>query len=324
MKRVRPMLPRIMHIDRKIREGTFPNARTLAEEYEVSERTIHHDIDHMRNMLDCPIGYDTKKRGYYYTEPRFALPSLTMSEQELFALCVAEKALDHYRATPLYEKLRSIYDKLVSCLPEEVTVNCSWLNPDITFLEKSHTSIIPGVWETVAEALNRKKVIIMKHRKAGAVEATTREVLPLHIVSYDGEWYLIGHCRLRQQTLTFGMSRIENAEISENDVLPSREFDLDHYLGESFGITIGKEEFTVEIEFTPDAAPYIRERTWHRNQTVTDLPGGGALLAFPANSLREVARWVLGWGPQARVRKPDTLISQMRGDIEAMAALYSD
>lgn len=323
MRRVRPKIPRIYHIDRKIRDRSYPNARTLAKEYEVSERTIHHDIDHMRNMLDCPIEYDTKKRGYYYSEPCFALPSLTMSEQELFALCVAEKALDHYRATPLYEKLRSIYDKLVSFLPDETTVNCSWLNPDITFLEKSHTSINPEVWETVADALNRKKELIITHRKAGAGEATVRRVLPYHLVSYDGEWYLMGHCRLRGQTVTFGISRIEKAEMTGEDYSPSQDFDLEQFMGEHFGITIGEEEFTIEIEFTPDAAPYIRERTWHRNQTVTDLPEGGALLTFPANSLREVSRWVLGWGPQARVLKPDALVSQIREDIEAMSALYS-
>lgn len=322
MRRVRPMLPRIMHIDRKIREGKFPNARTLAEEYEVSQRTIHHDIDHMRNMLDCPIGYDTGKRGYYYTEPRFALPSLTVSEEELFALCVAEKVLEQYRATPLYDKLRSIYDKLASCLPEEVTVNCSWLNPDITFMEKSSTRLDRDVWETIADALNRKRVIAMTHRKAGADTATARRVHPYHIVRYDGEWYLVGHCCLREQTVTFAVSRIESADLCEEAFTVPGDFDLAAYLGPNFGITVGEETHRVEIEFSPDAAPYIRERRWHESQKLTDTPGGGVLLEFPANSLREVARWVLGWGPQARVRKPDVLVSRIRGDIGAMAALY--
>ena len=58
-------LPRIYFIDRKIAEGSYPNAPELAKEYETSLSTINRDIAYMRDMLGAPIAYDFFRKGFY-------------------------------------------------------------------------------------------------------------------------------------------------------------------------------------------------------------------------------------------------------------------
>ncbi|OHD63331.1 MAG: hypothetical protein A2176_00005, partial [Spirochaetes bacterium RBG_13_51_14] len=313
---------RIRFIDSKIRDGRFPNARNLADEYEVSERTIHRDIEYMRDMLDCPIGFDKKRRGYYYTEPAFALPNVSIKASELFALCVAEKALEQYRNPPLYDALSAVFGKILASLPDEITVRYSWLNPDITFIQQSYTVIEREIWDAISTALYTRSALKIIHRKAGADEATERTVEPYHMVSYEGEWYLIAFCTMRKQVLTFAISRIQKCEPLEKSFTLPDSFNLKEYLGENFGITVERETHRVKIEFMPGAAAYIRERVWREDQVLTELPSGGVSLSFTVNSLREVKRWVLCWGPMARVREPLILAEEIKRDIRAMADNY--
>lgn len=65
-------MERVAVIDRAIRAGEYPNARTIADRLEVSRRTIQRDIDFMRDRLDAPLVFDAKRNGYTYQRSTFA------------------------------------------------------------------------------------------------------------------------------------------------------------------------------------------------------------------------------------------------------------
>jgi len=62
----RVALVRIAVIDQEIRNGSWPNATGLARQLEVNPRTIHRDIDCLRDQLGAPIVYDRDHNGYSY------------------------------------------------------------------------------------------------------------------------------------------------------------------------------------------------------------------------------------------------------------------
>ena len=84
MAKYKPQHSRLLFIDRKIREGQHPNCTSMAEEWEVSRKTIQRDLDYMRYQLDVPIGYSAKHRGYFYTEEQYKLPAMNIRESDLF------------------------------------------------------------------------------------------------------------------------------------------------------------------------------------------------------------------------------------------------
>jgi proteasome accessory factor B len=85
----------MMRLHEKLKAGAFPNCRKLADELEVSTKTIQRDIDFMRDRLGLPIEYDQLHFGFVYTEPVTSFPSIEVSEGEVVALFVAQKALQH-------------------------------------------------------------------------------------------------------------------------------------------------------------------------------------------------------------------------------------
>src|ERR1035438_2676057 len=95
----RPPLERMLRIHQALHSGSYPNATTLARQLEVSTKSIHRDLEFMRDRLELPIQYDAKRFGFFYTEHVKAFPTLQITEGEIFALVVAEKALQQYRGT---------------------------------------------------------------------------------------------------------------------------------------------------------------------------------------------------------------------------------
>jgi hypothetical protein len=77
-----PSIHRIQWFDAHVRTGRYPNARSLAERFEISHRQAQRDIEYMRDSLGAPLEYCASRRGYRYSEDTFALPSLVVTAKE--------------------------------------------------------------------------------------------------------------------------------------------------------------------------------------------------------------------------------------------------
>jgi predicted DNA-binding transcriptional regulator YafY len=108
----RPPLERMLRIHQLVQAGRFPNAITLAREIEVNPKTIHRDLEFMRDRLNLPLAFDSAHNGYHYTAEVSAFPTMQITEGEIFALVVAEKALQQYRGTSFERPLLSAIRKM--------------------------------------------------------------------------------------------------------------------------------------------------------------------------------------------------------------------
>ena len=52
----------MLRIHQALQAGGFPNASKLAREIEVSTKTIHRDIEFMRDRLNLPIEFDASQQ----------------------------------------------------------------------------------------------------------------------------------------------------------------------------------------------------------------------------------------------------------------------
>lgn len=322
MKKYKPQDARHIVIDEMIRSGSYPNCTTLAEACGVSPRTIARDIEYMRDTRNAPIEFDTVRNGYFYTEPLYRLPAIQIRESELFALCIAERALEQYSGTPLYGKLRSIFRKLSALLPDCISVDSSWMGTDYSFLPDSITNIDQAIWNMIALALRGSLVLKIRHRKPSG-EDTERVVHPYHMLAFRGQWYLIAHCTVRNEVLRFAVSRITAAWQTGERFQKPAGFDIKSYMGESFGIIDEGQSFTARVYFDSKTAPYVAERSWHPMQLIEELEDGGIIIEFPATSSLEVMQWVLKWGKGARVLAPGSLVAGIKDEIDSMKNVYS-
>jgi len=322
MHKYKPQHRRLLFIDKKIRTKTCPNCSSLAAEYEVSTKTIQRDIEYMKYDLEAPIEYDQVRHGYYYTEPRFSLPAIDISESDLFAVFIAERALNQFRNTPVYAKLKSVFAKIQDSLPDKTTINPAWIQERILCFQEPITDIDVKIWDTIAKAIRDSNRLSIRYKTPGARSTTERKIDPYYLVNHKGEWYLSTHCHARNSIRTFAVSRIRSAEmLSEKFTLPAG-MNKDRMFGDQLGIIWKKDLYDVKIRFNAEVAPFIRERKWHPRQKIKNLKDGGLVLEFSTNHLNEVKDWVLSWGPGATVQSPRELIEKVKTSLRSALGAY--
>jgi proteasome accessory factor B len=301
----------MLRIHQAVQSGRHPNATTLAGELEVSTKSIYRDIEFMRDRLELPIEFHGARNGFRYTEEVSGFPTLQITEGELFALLVAEKALQQYRGTTFEKPLLSAFKKMAASLPDTVSLNLADWEQTISFRTSAEPVLNLKIFDILAKATANRKQLELTYRKPGRKETEPRVIDPYHLANINGEWFLFAYCHLREDIRTFVPARILEATVTGRSFVRPRKFSLEKRLRDSFGVITGVGEFEVVVRFDELASDYIREKRWHPSQRLLELEDGGVELRLRLSSLAEIQRWVLSWGGRAVALAPRELVESV-------------
>jgi predicted DNA-binding transcriptional regulator YafY len=191
-------------------------AARLAEETEVSERTLYRDIETLRAggaLIDGAAGY-----GYTLTEDP-ALPPQMFSQLEVEALVLGLAEVKQAGDPELALAADAAMAKIIASLPERVQRQAVHAVQQTYRFEKrppapaSLALIRQACWDEVALDITYRDV-------AGVV--TQRRVLPLSVVFLDRTLMLLGWCQLRQDFRRFNLHNIETLDQTTDSFRPRR------------------------------------------------------------------------------------------------------
>lgn len=318
----RPPIDRMIQIFQTISGGGFPGREQLAAEIEVTVKTIQRDIDFMRDRMNVPIVYVRERHGYGFSAPVSTFPFVDLTEGEIVSVFVAQKALTAHRGTPFEQPLRSAYAKLISSMNGRISVPWADLASSISFRTYQSSDVELAAFEIIGSAVRKSQILKFEYKKLGATRYAGRHVEPYHLVSIQGQWYLVAFDRNRDDWRNFVLSRMRNVEMSGELFIRDRPFEIDNYLKASLGVFQGQGNHTIRLEFDAWAAQLIRERTWHPAQAIHELLDGRLEFSIQLSSFEEIEPWILSWGDHVRVLEPAALQKQLRRTILQMAANF--
>ena len=321
--RSRPPLERMLQVHRQIQAGRFPNCRKLAAELEVSAKTIQRDIDFMRDRLGLPIEYDQLHFGFIYREPVTHFPSVEVSEGEIVALFVAQKALEQYRGTPFEQPLRTAFEKISSGLRDRVGFQWSEVDSSFSFRGLGTSVADLELFETVSRAVMESTELEFDYKKLGSTRHESRRVQPYHLGCIENQWYLFAFDLARKQLRTFALPRMRNVRGTHTIFRRPADFSIRSHLSESFGVFTGTGSHRIRVRFDAFAAQLIAERQWHPSQKVEWLGDGALELTMTLATLEEITRWVLSWGTHATVIAPAELKKTLADTARELASRYA-
>ena len=319
---VRPPWERMMRIHQRIKDGKYPNCEQLARELEMCTRTVKRDIDFMRYRLNLPIEYESRKYGYYYSEPVDQFPSVPVTEAEIFALLVAHKAIAQYQGTPFQKPLEGAFRKLTGQLDSQQSFTLANLDEALSFRPFAPDDTDLETFQVVTRAVQEHRTLKFRYKNLGAEQFNQRHVRPYHLACIDNHWYLFAFDLDRQAMRTFVLTRLNRPELTSKTFEPPRDFKPDEYLRGSFTVFKGTDDYEVIIEFDTWATDLVRGRKWHVSQEFTEMTSGCSRLKLRLNSVEEIERWILSWGAHATVIRPIALAKRIRDTAARIAAKY--
>ena len=314
-KKFMSVLERIYSFHSRIQAGRYPNTSDLIDEFEISPATAHRDIAYLRDRLLAPLQFDTRKNGYFYDEEGFRLPFENSPRLVLFlgvlSSLAQEAGLDNL---PEIQKLKKKLSSMLSSDQANIEdlIHCEWVETQ---------PVNRDIFDEVINSLLLRKQLEIYYVKHTEHSTASRLVDPLKLVNYQGRWYLLAWCSLRQENRLFHLSKISAASLTDRAVCHHMDSD-DDYLTGVFGIFKGKARFTASISLTGMAAERVRSQHWHPAQVVEEQKEG-ILLHLPVADDRELIMKILQFGDEAEVIAPRELRNRVQKKIAKMIKKYS-
>lgn len=319
----RPPLERMLRIHDELRRGALVNCTTLVKSLEVSRKTIVRDIAFMRDRLALPIEFDAQIQAYRYTHPVNSFPTVHVTEGELLALLVAQRALQQYQGTPFHRQLVIAFEKLAGGLRDRISFSPADELRAVSFKNIGLGKNDLTVFNALSGAVLRQEEVRFDYRKPEDPRKSLRHVRPYHLANRENLWYLIGFDLERQALRTFAVPRIASVAVTKVAFARPADFSPEKFFANALGVLGGTGNFKVVIRFSPSVAARVREREWHETQEVRELPNGGFELQLHLGALTEVEQWILSWGAGAEVIGPPELRASIQKTVAALAILYS-
>jgi predicted DNA-binding transcriptional regulator YafY len=312
------MLSRIYFIDRKIASGKYPSTRQLAEEYEVGTATISRDIEFLRDRMGAPIEYDTQRRGYYYSDKRYRLPTALSRPEDMLALGMAKSLITLYQGTPLYPAAKELLESITAPLSTGGGSGKPWYKDRIVVPPPAVSPVSAKVWGIITTGLRENRVITFEYLGLNDETYLPRRVRPYQLLFDNGLWLLYGYAEERKAVRLFSLPRISNLYLTGYFFKLPADFDYRKNSGESrFGIFAGGKKQYYRIALYEEAVPWAMDRQWAADQRI-ERKNGQYILSFSSVQINNVLGWVLSQGCAAKPLEPKELVDTWRENVREM------
>lgn len=212
--------------------------------------------------------------------------------------------------------LESLVAKVQAGLRREVK---SRMAPDLdplVRLQRHHVPAGPMIEhapETVAciqGAIMAGCCVEFDYRAEGSNVPKWRRVVPFGLI-HGSVTYLIGKLPDRDlDPVPYRLDRMSEVRASEEPGAPGDDWNLDKWMGRSFGIW-REEGHDIVLRVGPESAERARRWRFHPHQSI-EADGNGVVVRFHSGGLREIAEHLFTWGGEVRIEAPQELEEVMR------------
>jgi predicted DNA-binding transcriptional regulator YafY len=307
----------------QIKASHYPNARSLAEKFEISQKQAQREIDFMRDRLDAPLFYNTARKGYEYEDDGYELPPVWFKEDELLSLCLALRLAAALPDHAFKDSLYNLLEKILAFRFLDFSPGLEEIKEKVSVKNIEYYRVDEPTFHKVVDSLFRNQPLRISYHTPHQHETTERIIQPLHLLCYMGSWHLIAFCTVKNDLRDFALSRIQRIEPAAGTVTVPRHIShVKDFIDKNFGVMTGRESIEVCLRFEPDVADWISEQIWHSGQEVTRSEDGSICLRFPVADFREVRREILRYGASVEVLSPQDLREEIKKEIARMAGVY--
>lgn len=315
---------RLMNIMILLQNRGKMTAKELANELEVSDRTIHRDMDALSNA-GIPIVSDRGKEGGWRLLDNFRskLSGLNIDDIKSLFLFPSGKLLEDLE---LNIQALDTRQKLLAAIPgtfrDEVQAIWERIHIDSSTWRQSKEKV--HALKTVQKAVWESKKLKIYYEQADG-EQKERLIEPLGLVAKGNRWYLVAS--RNGELRNYRVSRIQTAQVEDETFKRPIDFNLADYWEQSKKEFIQNlPQYDVQVEIHPAIIPRINftgkfVQFIQRKNPKEDkwIP---ATLRF--NDKQEAVEFILGFANKMRVISPEDLQDKVVSAAMSVIEFYKN
>jgi predicted DNA-binding transcriptional regulator YafY len=298
-------------------------ARELASRLEVSERTIHRDMEAL-SAAGFPVFAERGIGGGWMLVEGYRTNLTGLNKDEIQALFLT-KPLRVLADLGLEKASNAALTKLSAALPLAHRDNAEHarqrIHVDAAGWHRSEESI--EFLPLLQEAIWKERKLKFSYLRTGGCDPVERLVDPLGLVAKGSVWYLVA--AVEDQIRSYRVSRVAGAVVTEQPSMRPKGFDLESYWEQSavtFKAKLPRYQAIVRVH--PDIFPLMRYAgRFARIEQVSEPDAEGWLTVSLRFDVEEMAcEYVLSFGSRIEVLQPKLLGEKVVAAAESVIAFY--
>lgn len=296
------ILTRLTIILSRLNDGEALSVKALAEEFNVSERTIQRDFK--ERLISFPIYQDKKK---WKMQDGFRLEK-SSSVEETVVLDIMEKLMEGAG-----RQFATKATKLLSKIKNES------LNPIYAKLDMEDIGDKLKEVQGLEVAIRNKKEIKCVYDFEGYRKEL--DLKPLKIANYEGFWYLIALDSRNDILKKYYLKNIKNIHLLVETFESTAK--LDRLLENSISIWFQKntESYRVTLNISSVVAKYFKRKPISSSQITESIYEDGSIdVSIEITNDMEIIPLVKYWIPHIKVLEPtrikETILEDLKGYME--------
>ncbi|MBA2394484.1 MAG: YafY family transcriptional regulator [Ktedonobacteraceae bacterium] len=274
----------------------------LAARLEMDVLTVRRYIMHLQDV-GIPVEATIGRHGGYRLRPGFKLPPLLFTEEEATAIMLGLLGTSWLEIGQSSIAVEGALAKVSRVLPVHVRQRLDTMSEHLFFFSpQQETRPDVSLLLKLSEAIGQQQRIAIEYR-SHRDETTHRNVEPYGIVGWNGRWYLVGYCCLRQDYRTFRLDRIQQVEALTEPFERPEDFDCRAYVMKMYAGEVARWHIEVEFQATLYA---VQQKIPASHGTLTATPTG-VLFQSRYEDINGMARYLMALNMPFVVRQPTEL-----------------
>lgn len=280
-------------------------ATELAERFEVSQRTIHRDIEAL-GRAGIPVATRQGAGGGISIMEGYRVDRTLLTSSDMQAILAGLRSLDSVSGTNRYallmEKMQAGASTVLPAGQHILIDLASWYGASLS--EKV---------ERIHGAIEGCRAIGFRYSAPGG--DSLREVEPAHLVFQWASWYVWGWCRTRRDTRLFKLNRMSDLKVL--DPFEPRELPLPDLASER----VFPDRFILKARIAPEHRWRVVEE--YGEGFFTADADGWLLFEKGFSDKEQVLTWILSFRDGAELLEPEELRSELLDAGRKIVRRYS-
>lgn len=322
---------RVLELYQDFLSGKLINKQKAAEQYHVNARSIQRDIDSIRDFLSeqCAkegivrkIEYDKKENGYRLITQEIE----QLSKGEVLALC---KILLESRAFTRAQVEKQLQIILNLCVSQKEKSDIEWFisNELFNYHDPAHAAVDPDNLWMAAQAIRNQSVLEIEYQKLKDRQIVKRMVEPVGLIFSEYYFYLMAvitdhstreafHKKNDPYPTIYRLDRIHSIkETGEKFSVPYKDRFKEGEYKSRTQFMFGGEPQRISFNYYGPSVEAVLDK-FPMAKVVDEKEGVCSIEAEVFGT--GVKMWLLSQGSKVKVTAPETLVQEMKQEIENM------
>lgn len=288
----------------------------------ISKRTVMRDIDELSESYG--ICEEERNDKIFYYADKYNLKNVDLTVSDLMSIAFMQSLLADYLDTDMGKTAAQMLQKIADNTAVMNQLHLQAIGHTIKNLDgrrNKNQNINPVIEKQISNAIEKQNKIMIIYHGFTANETTTRTIHPYAFLMNDGYLSVEAYCEMRKDMRTFRLSRIEDVTVTDYTFEKNEEYKKQENNNRQFMHMRGDVIETLVVAFEGEAARFVLE---YEKDLADHIERNQQEIIFTKHTAitREVKKWILGYGAEAKVIEPAWLVKELKDEICSMSRQY--